>query len=229
MRYDILLFDLDDTLLDFAATEAVALAAVLEEHGIPLTDQLRETYKTVNDALWAEHDRGEITLDTLFATRFTRTFELLGIEADGVALEAQYRRYLGERACPMEGAAEVCRALHDRARLYVVTNGRRETQLAKLAGIGLTALFLEVFDSESVGHRKPEPAYFAHLAAAIADFDPARTLLIGDSLATDIAGGRAAGLDTCWLTPAPPEGDTPATYTIRTLHELLPLLEREPQ
>ena len=225
MRFDTLLFDLDGTLLDFDASEAVALAAVMAEHDIPLTAQLRETYKEINDALWAQHDRGEVTLAELFAARFTRTFERLGIEADGVALEAQYRRYLGEKACPMEGAAALCQSLHGRCRLYVVTNGERETQLAKLTGIGLLPLFDQVFDSESVGARKPEPAYFAHLAASIPDFDPARTLLIGDSLTTDIAGGNAAGLDTCWLTAAPVAGEQPSTYVIRKLSELPAILE----
>ena len=64
--------------------------------------------------------------------------------------------------------------------------------------------------------------------ADIPDFDPATTLVVGDSLTSDIKGGINAGLDTCWYNPKgkPTPADLPVTYVIRDLAELPRLVEK---
>lgn len=47
---------------------------------------------------------------------------------------------------------------------------------------------------------KPYPAIYEHAARRLAHFDPARTLMCGDTLHTDILGGNAFGVRTALLT-----------------------------
>ena len=76
MKYTTLLFDADDTLLDFQRTEEYALSDTFEKYGIPFTDQVRTTYKTINHKLWAAFEAGEISKPTILARRFRNTFAL---------------------------------------------------------------------------------------------------------------------------------------------------------
>ena len=51
MRYNTLLFDVDDTLLDFQQTEANALSTLFAEQGITLTPEIKTSYKALNHHL----------------------------------------------------------------------------------------------------------------------------------------------------------------------------------
>ena len=75
--------------------------------------------------------------------------------------------------------------------------------------------------------RKPKPEFFHRCFAAIPGFDPAKALMVGDSLTSDIRGGRNAGIRTCWFNPKdkPVRPDIRPDYTVRALEELPPLLE----
>ena len=83
-----------------------------------------------------------------------------------------------------------------------------------------------MFISEEVGAEKPSVAYFEAVFSKIPDFDKEKALIIGDSLTSDIKGGIAAGIDTCWYNPHSLENreELPITYEIKALEELAPLL-----
>jgi FMN phosphatase YigB (HAD superfamily) len=86
--------------------------------------------------------------------------------------------------------------------------------------------FAEVIISEEVGAAKPDPAIFDATFERLGHPRRAEVLLVGDSLTSDIAGGRGYGLDTCWFNPtgtARP-ADATSTYEIRHLNELAGLL-----
>ncbi len=199
MRYRFLLFDLDDTLLDFQANEAVSLAMLFSRHGLDLTeDRLRE-YHRVNQGLWSDYEKGLIPLERVLSNRFSDTLRVLGMEIDGMAWENEYRELLGNGSQTVEGAFEVCRKLALSHRLFVVTNGIGKTQRKRLHQSGLDVFFEKVFDSQSIGFQKPTEEFFEYVARHIPGFDKKQALVVGDSLNTDIKGGFKAGLDTCWL------------------------------
>lgn len=57
----------------------------------------------------------------------------------------------------------------------------------------------EIFVSEEAGYQKPRKEFFDYCFERIDKLNPERTMIIGDSLSSDIQGGDNAGIATCWL------------------------------
>jgi len=222
MRYKILLFDLDDTLLDFCANETVSLSKLFQQRGYIFSNELFQTYNSVNKQLWAEYENGNIELDDVLNSRFSETMLRLGKVVDGIEWENQYRELLGNGCQLIEGALEVCRSLSVSHRLFVITNGITQTQIKRLEQSGLYEFFEDIFVSQSIGSQKPSIKFFDYVMSHIKDFDRKEALIIGDSLNTDIKGGLLSGIDTCWfnrkLQKRSPE--IQSTFTISSLEEL---------
>lgn len=222
MSYKILLFDLDNTLLDFCANETDSLNKLFQKHGYIFTDELFELYNSVNKQLWADYENGKIELDDVLNSRFSETMLRLGKEVDGIEWENQYRELLGNGCQLIEGALEVCRRLSESHRLFVITNGITKTQIKRLKQSGLYEFFEDIFISQSIGSQKPSKEFFDYVMSHIKGFNGKEALIIGDSLNTDIKGGLMSGIDTCWfnrkLHECSPEIRT--TYTIASLEEL---------
>ena len=227
MRYTTLLLDADDTLLDFQKTEEYALSSTFEQYGIPFTEEVRSTYKTINHKLWAAFEAGEINKATILARRFRNTFAALGIQGEFEGFEKEYQLALGRGGFLIPEAMEVCQELSKICRLYIVTNGVQATQESRMELSGLLPYIQDVFVSETTGYQKPQREYFDYVFSRIPDFDPAQALMIGDSLGSDIKGGYNAGLDTCWYNPAgKPNGiKVPVTYEIKNLKELYAIVK----
>lgn len=210
MRYENLLIDLDDTILDFGAAEAAAYARALTEHGVTPTPAMLERYREINLSWWQKLERGEADRDAILVERHRQAFSEQRLDLDPAAFERSYHRNLGREHELLPGARELLDYLKGRGyRLYLASNGVAETQYPRLAGAGIGPYFDALFISELAGCFKPDPAYFDWCFAQIPDFDRAKTLMIGDSLTSDILGGIQAGIDTLWLNrrgkTAPPE------------------------
>jgi len=223
MSYTTLLFDLDDTLLDFKANEADSLNKLFSQNGYALSPELLSIYNTVNGELWRDYEHGSIKLKDVLNTRFSETMLRYGEAVDGINWEGQYREFLSNGCQLMEGAAEVCKRLSISHRLFVITNGVAKTQIKRLKNSGLYSYFEAIFDSESIGFQKPSKEFFDYVAAHIRDFKKETSLIIGDSLNTDIKGGRDYGINTCWLNTDSKRHTSPqlSTYTINKLIELI--------
>lgn len=222
MRYKFLLFDLDDTLLDFKANEAVSLKKLFEGHGCSFSEEILRLYHAVNSRLWCDYEKGLIPLEKVLSSRFFDTMEKLGTKIDGMEWENEYRELLGNGSQIVEGAFELCQKLSLTHRLFVITNGVSETQQKRLKLSGLHDYFESIFDSQSIGFQKPFKEYFDYVAESIEGFDKKRALIIGDSLQTDIKGGLISGIDTCWLNreSSKKAAEIPSTYTVTSLAEV---------
>lgn len=224
MRYNTILFDADNTLLDFDRAEQEALEWVFHAFHLPFHTQTVSDYRTINNRLWQAFEQNQIEKSEIGQQRFCLLFEQLGLSQNGAEVNAAYMERLGQGCYRIDGALETCRALQELGcRLYIVTNGTAHIQYSRLAGSGLNPYLEAVFVSEEVGFQKPLKGYFDYVFAHIPRFRPADTLLVGDSLTSDIAGGKAAGLDTCWFCPGDAQSAEP-TYTIRSLKQLLALV-----
>ena len=227
--YQFLLFDLDDTLLDFKAAEKLALPKLFEAHQLPLTPQIESVYREINSNLWRLLEEGLVTREELMQTRFGKTFEYFGYEVDGRALDAEYRGYLTESKVFVEGAMELIQTLAPQYDLYITSNGLADTQMKRLQVTGLAPYFKGIFVSENTGYQKPMKQFFDYVFNHIPNFDLNKALIIGDSYSADIIGGARAGIDTCWLNPmdiAPPQSIVP-TYEISRLDQLLSIIKNE--
>lgn len=224
--YRTLLFDVDDTLLDFKAAERLALRLLFEEQQMELTEEIEAHYEHVNQGLWRAFEEGRIDRDEVVNTRFALLLKEYGHEVDGVLLEQRYRSYLEQGHQLIDGALELISALQGGYDLHIVTNGVSKTQDRRLRDSGLHPMFTNIFVSENTGYQKPMKEFFDYVFARIPDFNPQRALIIGDSLSSDIKGGQLAGMDTCWYNPIGKENNTDIvpTYEIRTLQELYQIL-----
>ncbi|NHN34140.1 YjjG family noncanonical pyrimidine nucleotidase [Paenibacillus agricola] len=223
MSYKILLFDLDDTLLDFGANETDSLNKLFQQHGYTFSDEWSRVYNSVNKQLWADYENGKIVLDVVLNSRFSETMSRLGKVVDGIKWENMYRELLGNGSqLLMEGALEVCQSLSISHRLFVITNGITQTQIKRLKQSGLYEFFEDIFDSQSIGFQKPSKEFFDYVMSHIKDFNIRETLIIGDSLNTDIKGGLLSGIDTCWINRKSQKcsEEIQSTYTVTSLVEL---------
>jgi len=230
-KYTYLLFDVDNTLLDFGKSEHDAMADTLREHGFADDDEIIARYALINDAHWKMLEKGEMDRATLNWHRFQVLGEQCHLSPmDPVAFAQSYIKHLAHKSFLMEGALEVCEELEREYMLVAITNGNASVQHGRFEPSPLFPLFKAAFISEDIGHNKPSQAYFDAVLAALPDLDPTRALVIGDSLSSDIAGGVRWGCDTCWLCPDEAHrGDAQArgldpTYTISHLRELLDIL-----
>ncbi|SFM36324.1 2-haloacid dehalogenase [Paenibacillus sp. 1_12] len=225
-KYQTLLFDVDDTLLDFGSAEKLALRLLFEEQKIPLTTEIEAHYKRINQELWRNFEQGTITRDEVVNTRFSVLFQGYGKVVDGVLLEKKYRSYLEEGHQLLHGAFELITDLQHQFDLYIVTNGVSKTQDRRLRDSGLHPLFKDIFVSEDTGFQKPMKEYFDYVFARIPNFTVEKGLIIGDSLSADIKGGQLAGLDTCWYNSDMKPNNTGIvpTYEIHHLDELYRIL-----
>ncbi|KSU84567.1 MULTISPECIES: YjjG family noncanonical pyrimidine nucleotidase [Fictibacillus] len=227
--YKTLLFDADDTLLDFKATEKAALRMLFEKEKLPFSDEMETHYRELNRSLWKAFEEGEIERTELLNTRFALFMKEYGHEADGVSMEKSYRAFLDEGFHLVDGAIELITELKDHYHVYIVTNGVSKTQDKRLRGSGLHGLFKGVFVSEDTGYQKPMKEYFDYVFERVPGFTPEETLIIGDSLHSDIKGGQLAGLDTCWFNPEekPNDSGIVPTYEICKFDELYSILNRK--
>ena len=223
-----ILWDVDGTLLDFLAAEKAAVQRLFGEFGLgTCTDGMVARYSAINDAYWKRLERGEITKQEVLTGRFREFFTELGLEADlAEAFNAKFQLALGDTVVYRDDSLTIVKALHGRVRQYVVSNGTVVAQTKKLSRSGLGAWMEGVFLSEQLGAEKPNMAFFEKVFTALPDIDKADMLIVGDSLTSDMQGGIAAGIPTCWYNPArlPRPADMEITYEIQDLNQVLELL-----
>ena len=195
-------FDLDDTLLDHRAAERAALAdccADDEHFADHALEHVQETYHRHNVPLWKQYAAGEIGRADVQRLRFERLCETLDVDLDADALGEAYMQHYARRWQWMDGAEAAFRTVAERFPVGILTNGFADAQHAKLDRFPiLRERSAAIVVSEEVGAMKPQPAIFAH-ATEQAGVAPSEILYVGDSLHSDVEGGRAAGWQVAWF------------------------------
>ena len=230
-KYYCILFDADNTLLDFDAAESKALADTLRNYGIEPDAETVQTYRTINEELWRQLEKGQLRRDKLMAERFTRFLKAVDAAGNGAEMNKFYLDQLSthpDLAAP--NVLDVLKELSEVATLAVVTNGFDRVQSRRVAESGMKDFIEEVFVSEKLDSEKPNRKIFDAALRSLGVENREHVLMVGDSLTSDIQGGINAGLDTCWYNPNHAEnpGQVCQTYEISNLEELYPLV-REPE
>lgn len=226
-KYYCILFDADNTLLNFDAAENKALAETLVNYGIEPDAETVQTYRTINEELWRQLEKGQIRREKLFGERFSRFLKAINAAGDGVEMNRCYLEQLSTHPDLMSPEVlDVLRELSEVATLAIVSNGAQKVQTRRLEESGVMNFMEDVFISEKMGCEKPNARIFDAALRALGVENREHVLMVGDSLSSDIQGGSNAGLDTCWYNPNHTEnpGKVIPTYEIASLEELYPLV-----
>ncbi len=226
-KYDTILFDADGTLFDFLASEREALILALRRFFVDVDEEGIKLYSQINDSLWKALERGEIEKDVLRVRRFEIFGREYGFTCDFDALSYAYTDALTEQMFMIDGAVDICRSLSKKYRMYIVTNGIEYVQRTRFERSPIKDFFDGVFISGEVGYEKPDIRFFKTVEDRIPDFSKEKTIIIGDSLTSDMKGGLNFGIDCCYYNPEgkkPPE-NMAIKYTITELSELLEILK----
>lgn len=222
MKYDLILFDVDGTLLDFDMTEKVALEETCKEYGYPCNDEMLKSYHEINIECWKKLEEGLIDKKELAFIRFNEFFNKYNLVGNPIEFNTKYRARLGEGAYLIKNAIEICEKLYGKIDLAIASNGGKDIQYNRLRKVNLDKYFKYFFISEEMGYNKPDINYFNYIFEKTKIKDPKKILIIGDSLTADIQGGNLAGLETCWYNPQgkTDEKDIKKDYIIDNLLDL---------
>ena len=198
---EFLFLDLDDTLLDFHKAERIALSKTISQFGLEPNEEVLHRYHLINKAHWEMLERGELTRAEVLTRRFGVLFAEYGLDVDVQVCAKTYERNLSIGHYFLPGAEEAVDRLSKKYRLFLASYGTAVVQKGRMTSAKLYRFFEKVFVSQEIGHNKPSKAYFDACFAQIPGFDPAKAMIVGDSLTSDIAGGINAGIRTCWVNP----------------------------
>lgn len=221
-------FDIDDTLLDFQKAEALAIRQTLTDLGVEPTEDIIRLYSKINISQWKLLEKGELSRAEILVRRFEILYAQLGLSISSEKTQGIYEEYLSRGAYYIEGAEALLRELREKYALYIVSNGTSYVQNRRIALSGIAEYFKEIFISEYVGFDKPSEKFFDACFDKIPGFEKDKSIIVGDSLTSDIQGGINAGLKTCWYNPRKAARDPRirADFEIQKLSELPELLKQ---
>lgn len=238
-RYDMILWDVDGTLLNFLESEKFALTDCLQHFGFPTDEEIIKTYSAINDKCWKMLERGEVEKSWVLIHRFEELFDYLHVEdVDVKEFQQRYQYKLGSVFYFQDDAKTLLARLKKDFKQYIVTNGVEDTQRRKLGLSGIAELVDDIFISECMGYEKPNPGFFEGCVKKMQQkgviADKSRMLIVGDSLTSDMKGGNRFGIDCCYYRKGIPK--EPAVidgvrvdYIIDNLWEVEQILWQNPK
>lgn len=230
MPYDLFLFDADETLFDFRASEKLALAGAFAEFGVTGDlEAISATYRAESERLWQQLEQGTTTKDFLKTERFRRTCAAHGLAIDAAVLGERYLDLLPENVVLIDHAEEILAHLSAQGEVGILTNGIERVQTRRLEKSGLKKYVSFMAVSEACGCAKPDPRFFECGVRLARKFTRESAVMIGDRLEADILGGHRFGVDTVWFNPLARAhaGEVHPTHEIRHLSELRKILTPE--
>jgi 2-phosphoglycolate phosphatase len=181
--FDLVLFDLDGTLVDTLPDIAAALGAALGEAGVP-TPPVDVVKSMVGDGA-RELIRKALAVDLVARD----------LDALHASFLAHYRAHVSDRSTVYAGVPEALAALRAAGVMAaVVTNKPGDIARRLLDDVGLTPQLTRVIGDGDGFPRKPDPTAAGAIIAA-AETTAARTAVVGDGL-PDVRLGHAVGATT---------------------------------
>lgn len=195
--FRIVLMDADDTIFNFKKAEYHAFKKTLNHFGKDCTDEDVDVYNKINIKYWKLLEKGFIDRDALKVGRFEEWFKYMGFSLDAKAFNEIYAPSLGDYCFLFDGAEEFLKRLSTICDVYIVTNGLTVTQTRRFKQSSVMPYIKKLYISESIGFSKPSKEFFDHCIDDIGEPDRSKYIIIGDSLTSDMQGGRNANIATC--------------------------------
>ncbi len=222
---DNFLLDADETILDFVRSSRESLRFAMQAVGSCWHEEDFAIYKSINDGLWREYERGGITKKELTRERFVRFFKQLNVTADPSKANAIYFEKLSRTGYLLEGADAFLKELKKRGKIFLITNGTPQAQYGRLDSLGIRSFFDGIYVSDEIGYAKPDVRFFEYLLKK-ENLERENCLVIGDSLSSDIAGANAAHIPCIWYDPYAREMQgSVADYRAKTYDDVLKIID----
>ncbi len=223
-----ILFDLDDTLFDFRRAEREALKKTLCHFGIDPSEEMLARYSAINLAQWKLLEQGKLTRAEVKVRRYRLLFEEFHLPFDASEAAKIYENLLGIGHYFIPGAPGMLQTLSKKYALYIVSNGTAKVQQGRLKSADIERFVKGIFISETVGFNKPSREFFDACFAEIPDLSRESTVIVGDSLSSDILGGKNAGICTVWFNPHGEPNNSPVQpdFEIKSLEDLHGVLDQ---
>jgi len=229
--YKHLFFDLDNTLWDYKSNMRETFSEVVRELNLTRVKERFDEFVTLfdknNDKYWIEYRKGLISKEYLRRKRFSDTLESIGIRDESIIppMAELYHQRVSRKNNLFPGVHETLSYLKERYPLYIITNGFVEIQTNKLESSDLSHYFRRIFMAEATGYQKPDKRFFHHALSSV-NAKKTESIMVGDDLEADIIGAREAGIDQVFFNPTGIVHEVPATYEIKSITELIPVLEK---
>ena len=205
-----LLLDIDDTLVDTQAAMrgSCRIGAAAAWPGEPgeVHERISEVFYDDPGGYFDAYTRGEYAFGEMRAARYHEACRRIGLPEHGFdTFETAYREAFATSQVMFEDAlAFLDAAAAKGVAVGFVTNSGEEQTRIKLDAVGLQGRG-PVVTTDTLGVGKPDPAIFTR-AMELVGGNREETLVVGDTLPTDVEGGLAAGMRVAWLQrPGRPE------------------------
>ncbi len=220
------LIDVDNTLLDFNLCSEETIRTIFDENGLHCDRYVLDTFAEINHGLWARIEQQTLTREELHRIRWPLVLDALHIEADGAAFEKRFLELINVSHVAVPGAMELLQYLAPKYEVYVASNSEYDRQYERLELAGMIGYVKDIFASAKLGYPKPSKEFFDACFAALPGAKLEETVIIGDSIAADIRGGRDYGIKTIWYNHnhQDPVGITEADVIVDSLPEIMDVL-----
>lgn len=214
-KYKVLIFDLDDTLIDNSENIRHAYAKMVKEMGEEYTDTSFKRWYDIDKKFWEDRQAGLIEmpdhlkhetgkkseeyLNWLRAQRVLIYFNNTITLEKAIELNYLYMKALTENVIALEGAYETLKYLKDKYTIIIATNGPQIAVNDKIKKINCLDFVDYVLSSEMCGYMKPNKMFFETIQELLNNYNNEEYLIIGDSLKSDVAFGMNCNFDSCWF------------------------------
>ncbi len=224
--YKAIFLDIDDTVFNFKRCSKGALEKTFSEMELEYDESIYKAFNEIDEGLWVKQKRNELSVDEVLNVRFVQLKEKLGLDYDSDLFKMNFGYSLGEQCIMEPGIEEVLERLSADYRIYAASNGVLVMQENRLQLAGLRKYFTDLFVSDDIGYAKPDINYFKECLNR-AGLAISEVLMVGDSLASDIAGANIAGIESCWYNPYSLENksEVEADMEISHLNDLAGILK----
>lgn len=222
--FKVILFDVDNTLLDFNECARQSVKFACKETGLLFEERFMDAFFTINDFLWRQVENGTLTTDRLHEIRFKTIFSAIDVDRDGDEFERLFRLNMKTAAAPVDGALDLLNCLNGKYYIAVASNSAYEQQAARLKKAGMAKFFNGIFVSERLGASKPSEAFFKAILKELPTKNKDEILFVGDSLSADVKGGVDFKIKTCWFNPLGKKTDLPVDFNVSSLSEIKNIL-----
>lgn len=241
-KYKILIFDLDDTLIDNHENVRYAYKSMLEAIGEEYTEEGFKKWYEIDKKFWQNWQDGLIDipehlkketgkkskefLDWLRSQRVLIYFDNNISLNRAIELNNIFMNSLTEVVIPIEGAYDILKYLKEKYYIIVATNGPNLATREKLSKIRCLDFVNEVLSADMFGYMKPKKEFFEAIQNLLKNNNNDDYLIIGDSLKSDVGFAMNCQFASCWFNKNKkplPEQYKP-TLVIEDLRELLEIL-----